>query len=80
MRVAAALKAPKRPKKAEIWEAHVWSHTWMISQYFSIGGILLWLASPALALIPCQPVMVRSIANRSGRGFSEKYIPMDLLI
>ena len=51
------------------------------NQSVFFGGILLWLASPALALIPCQPGMVRSIADRSdGSFFSEEYVPMDLLI
>ena len=39
------------------------------NQSVFFGGILLWLASPALALIPYQPGMVRSIANRSDGSF-----------
>ena len=51
------------------------------NQSVFFGGILLWLASPALALIPCQPGVVRSIAYTGLIGvFSEKYIPMDFLI
>ena len=43
------------------------------------GGNLPWLASPALALMPCQPGKVRSPTGLTG-VFSEKYIPTDLLI
>ena len=68
VRVAAALKAPKRPKKNLKFGKPV-LEPYLDNQSVFFGGILLWLASPALALIPCQPGMVRSIADRFDGSF-----------
>ena len=66
----ACSRRPESPQKAQNLKfGKPVLEPYLDNQSVFFGGILLWLASPALALIPCQPGMVRSIADRSDGGF-----------